>query len=284
MSRDIWRLESDADTRSVPPVTRGWSHWLPAWVLAFTLCGLPSLTYADEPRPVESSPSNPSQTEALGHYERGREHFRAGRYGEAIIELKAALALDPSSANLLYNVAYTSELLGDLRGAIDYYRKELAALPDSEAAEREKVMLTLRRLEGRLAERPVVAPPPPKPPARQFGRADLLFWSSLGGGVALLAGGAVTGVLALAREHEVKNFVAGKDGTLAQRNSLIDQTHMLALSSDILTGAGAALVVTAALLFFLREPKVEQPNAETAPHASLATDGRSVRMTLSAQF
>src|SRR5262245_50184844 len=66
--------------------------------------------------------------EAMEHFDRGRSLFRAGRYREAIVELKAALELDPKSPVLMYNVAYTSELQGDLRQAAAYYRKYLAAL------------------------------------------------------------------------------------------------------------------------------------------------------------
>jgi hypothetical protein len=155
-------------------------------------------------------------------------------------------------------------------------------LPASEREEREKTKITLQRLEGRLKEHPAASTPPP-PAARGFGRADLLFWSILGGGAASLAGGAITGVLALQREHDVKGFVAGKDGSLAQRKKLIDQTHTFALASDIMIGAGAALVVAAGLLFSLRAPG-EHPSDVQTPKAGVATDGRSTLVTLSGRF
>jgi hypothetical protein len=254
---------------------------------AALLLSAPEVARADEPTPdevqngAEHAPSQNAPPEALSHYERGREQFREGRYKEAVVELKAALALDPTSPNLMYNVAYTNELLGNLEEAIHYYRKYVVALPVAETTEREKIQVTLRRLEGRLAEHPATTAPPPPPP-RAFGRADFWFWASLGAGGALLAGGTVTGVLALKHEHDVKVFVAGTDGTLADRNALIDQTHLLALSSDIMTGAGAALVVTAALLFFLREPR-PQAKSET-PRAQLTADRHTVRLTLSGQL
>jgi tetratricopeptide (TPR) repeat protein len=255
--------------------------WASLGALAFSLCVV-AAARAEEPAPAQSELLKEAPPAALEHYERGREHFRSGHYREAIVELKAALALDPSSANLLYNVAYTSELAGDIRGAIEYYDKYVAALPASEREEREKTKVTLHRLEGRLKEHPAAATAP-TPAARGFGRADVLFWSLLGGGAASLAGGAITGVVALQREHDVKNFVAGKDGSLARRNKLIDQTHSFALASDIMMGAGAALVIAAGLLFSLRAP-VEHPTDATSPQAGIATDGRSLVATLRGRF
>jgi tetratricopeptide (TPR) repeat protein len=273
---------------------RGWTGrcavWVPPLLLVYALVLIaPRPARADEPESAEQEKPAPDQAppQAISHYERGREHFRAGRYGEAIVELKAALALDPSSPNLLYNVAYTSELLGNLHEAIDYYRKYLVALPESRTADREKVLETLRRLEGRRATQPPPAArtsTAPPPATRGFGRADLWFWTSLGSGAALLAGGAVTGVLALQRQSEVRGFVAGPDGTLAKRQGLINQANTLALSCDILTGAGAALVVTAGLLFFLRDPAPTRPRDSTAPKAGLVTDGRAALLTLSGAF
>jgi tetratricopeptide (TPR) repeat protein len=264
-------------------------QWASSSLLALALLlGVPPAARADEPARgddaarVEHPPSEGAPPEALSHYKLGREHFRAGRYDKAIVELKAALALDPTSPNLTYNVAYTSELLGNLSDAIDYYRKYLIALPKSEATERDKIEVTLRRLEGRLAEQPATTNQTNVPPARGLGRADVWFWASLGGGAALLGGGAVTGLLALQREHEVKTFVAGKNGTLADRQALIDETHHLALACDITTAAGAAFVVTAALLFFLREPKSEP--AREPPRASIATDGRNAIFLLGGSF
>jgi tetratricopeptide (TPR) repeat protein len=256
----------------------------------FVMC----LTWAACARADEPHLEEPSQTdrtpppEAREHYERGRDYFRAGRYGEAIVELKAALALDPESRTLLYNVAYTSELLGSVDEAISYYEKYLTALPESETGEREKTEVTLRRLRGRRAEQataPQAQPestpaPSPEPSA---GRADVWFWLSLGAGVASLAGGAVTGVLALQRENDVSHFVVGKDGSLKDHDALIDQANTLALSSDVLVAAGGAFVVTAALLYFLRDDTPEPPQDE-AVAASLISNGRTTLFTLHGRF
>ena len=46
---------------------------------------------------------------AIERYNRGRAHYQAGRYREALAELEKALALDPNSPNLVYNVARVYE-------------------------------------------------------------------------------------------------------------------------------------------------------------------------------
>jgi tetratricopeptide (TPR) repeat protein len=256
-------------------------------VLVIAFAGVPARVRADDaPHLAEPGTSErAAPPEAISHYELGREHFRAGRYGEAIVELKAALALDPDSANLRYNVAYTSELLGKLDEAIDYYAKYLKALPDSAQTEREKTRLTIERLRGRLSEQATepVSQSAPSEPRASAGRADVWFWAALSGGAALLAGGGVTGVLALKREDDASNFVVGKDGSLEQHRALIDQANTFALSSDLLFAGGAALVVGSALLFFLRDPSPEHASKPIA-RAALSTDGKSALLTLRGAF
>jgi tetratricopeptide (TPR) repeat protein len=254
-------------------------------------CVAPSQARAEDASPQLAEPSDAERAappEAKDHYERGREHFRAGRYGEAIVELKAALDIDPSSANLLYNIAYTSELLGKLDDAIDYYERYLDALPASAAAEREKTQVTLQRLRGRQSEKAAEAPAPSPAAASEgsFGRADVWFWASLGGGVALLGSGAVTGMLALKRQDDAADFVVGKDGGLKQHKSLVDQSNTLALASDLMFAGGGALIVGAALLYFLRAPDDADSDPEQAAtaRAGFATDGKSAVLTLHGAF
>ena len=79
-------------------------------VLVALILGAPSVALSKE-HSLENAEAPP---EAKTHFDSGREHFRAGRYREAIVELKAALELDPDSPTLMYNVAYANELLGDL--------------------------------------------------------------------------------------------------------------------------------------------------------------------------
>lgn len=226
--------------------------------------------------------------EAIELYRSGREHYRAGRYREAIADLKAALELDPESPNLIYNVAKVNESLGNLDEAIDYFRHYLRLLSGSETEERARIRETILRLEGARTEvkaraeiepdlREWNTPPPAAQPAA--GRADAAFWITGGAGVALLGASAVTGVLALQREADVQDFVTGPDGSTAERQGLIDQADTLSVVTDVLWISGAAAVTSAVLLYFLRDSE-RPPSVE----ARVSTDGRSARLDLMGTF
>ena len=123
----------------------------------------------------------------------------------------------------------------------------------------------MRRLEGARAElvtraraeRNELKDPPSAVVAQPPGRADTLFWATAGGGLALLVGGGVMGVMALKREDDVADFVAGEgqDGSLTRRDELISQADSFATLSDVGFVAGGLLVAASALLYFLREPE-----------------------------
>lgn len=208
-------------------------------------------------------------SDALRRYELGREHYLAGRYREALTELKAALELDPSSLNLTYNVARVNEDLGNLDEAISYYQDYLALLPQSDRKERGKTDKTLRRLQGAreevAAERSASAlkgfgPAPAPEPKPSFGRMDVWFWTAAVGGVGLAAAGGVAGLLALQRKDDVAAFVVGPDGSFATRKALGEQADNYALTADVCFLAGGVALTGAALLFFLRAP---EDDAET---------------------
>lgn len=209
-----------------------------------------------------ASAQSEAPQEAIDLYRSGRAHYDAGRYRDAIVDLKAALALDPESPNLLYNVARVSELLGNLDEAIAYYTRYVGMLSDAENDERERITATIHRLEGARTELAAHANQQPEtlreviyrePPAA--GTADALFWITGGTGVVLIGGSIVTGVLALVREKEANKFVIGQDGNAAERAQLIHQTDTLALVSDLMLIGGIASLAGATALYFLREPE-----------------------------
>lgn len=237
--------------------------------------------------PPSNQEGKEAPPEAIELYLRGREHYRAGRYRAAITDLKAALRLDPGSPNLMYNVARVSELLGNLDEAIDYYRRYLKSLPGSETEERDRIRETLQRLEGartQVRARAAEDTSDLRAPSRATRidavlAADTWFWISAGTGVALLAGGAVAGVLALDRENRVADYVAGdsRDGDLEGRDDLIRAADSLALTSDVLLVAGAVLTTTAAFLLFARDPEGDAQR-ERAAVVRPSTRGATLRV------
>jgi tetratricopeptide (TPR) repeat protein len=213
---------------------------------------------AGEPEATSREPP----AEALEHYNRGRELYKAGRYREALEELKQALALDPESANLVYNVARVYELLGEIDLAIQHYVRYQKLLPPDQSEEIARVEGTLQRLEG---AREQVTPEQASPrapagagPKRQRGVADAAFWTITATAAAALAGGGTVGFMALQADQDAKRFTVGEDGDLRDHGKKILLADRLALASDLTLLAGASLGVTAILLYALRTKPVQE--------------------------
>jgi tetratricopeptide (TPR) repeat protein len=233
----------------------------------------------------------PPQT-AVEHYNRGREHYQAGRYREALVELEAALTTDPRSPNLVYNVARVHELLGQLDAASQFYQRYRDMLPQNETEERERVDAILLRLEGAQEQvGPIAAPPAdewrerePDPPTRmKRGVADAAFWTMATMGAAALLTSAATGALALKEEKDARDFVVGADGTAEDLSKSYRRADRLALSSDATLVIGTTFAVTSILLYMLREKAVpiEGPAEKTASF-SLGASSKGLMLTFGA--
>jgi tetratricopeptide (TPR) repeat protein len=241
------------------PQTRGWS--LALILLAFPTQALAQAgagTKIDRPATASQTDGDQPPTGAVDHYLLGRRWYLAGRYRDALVELKAALELDPNSADLLYNVARVYENLRQFDEAIAFYQRYAEALPIDNTEERQRTDKTIGRLQGakrefeqqqRLEHEQAAQSPAPS----GVGRADFVFWLTGGAAIALLAAGSVTGVMALRRSDEVGPFVVGQTGTFARRQQLAHQAEQLALTTDVLLGSGVAAFAGALLLFLLRD-------------------------------
>jgi tetratricopeptide (TPR) repeat protein len=201
--------------------------------------------------------------EAMTLFESAREHYRNGRYPEAIEELERALVLDPAAPTLLFNLGRVYELTGDYDRSIATYERLLALIgPDAE--EREQTETTLARLRG-ARER---ATPPPTAEevgtmeegptfVRQSGVADDAFWGVLiAGGVVALGAGAL-GVTAIVLRGRVDNWVLGLDGTLEDRDLTLMTTQGLGIAADVTGGVAVATLAAAVGLYVFRERTYE---------------------------
>ena len=89
---------------------------------------------------------------AKEHFRAGQQAFAAGRYDEAIKELRRAYALEHRPP-LLVNIARTFEKLKDARNATQFYEKYLAAAPDAaDAGEIRRAIAALARAEATPVE------------------------------------------------------------------------------------------------------------------------------------
>ncbi len=257
--------------------------WLSA-VLCLVLCQVAPATAQ------ETAPHNPPAA-AIEGYNRGRALYLAGRYREAVIELERALALDPTSPNLVYNVARVYELLGELSKATSFYERYRGMLPASETEERERVASILMRLQGARTQ---ATPEPPGPPTDSLrnpeletdrepessrGVADSVFWvTASAGAVSLVAGGAA-GMLALQTEKKVDKFVLGPDGSASKRDDLTDQADRFALTSDVLLMLGTTFVVSSILLYALREKPRDDAARSTRRQLALGVSTHGLALT-----
>jgi tetratricopeptide (TPR) repeat protein len=235
--------------------------------------------------------SQAEQREAVELYRRGREHFEAGRYREAIADLEQALARDPSSPTLVYNVARVYELLGELDQAIRYYQVFLRMLGPDEDDERTRVADTIARLQGARDQVGTTDPvaPPDNPQidrpviVEERGVADVAFWATVVTAGALLAGGGVFGALALTMDGNA-DCVVGDQCTLIERDDYGAMANNFALTADILFVAGGVAAVAATLLYALRTRQVETYPQYQGTTAYIGTDGRSAVVGVEGRF
>jgi tetratricopeptide (TPR) repeat protein len=201
--------------------------------------------------------------EAMTLFESARDHYRNGRYAEAVEELERALVLDPAAPTLLFNLGRVYELMGEYDRSIATFERLLAVIgPDAE--ERAQTETTLARLRG---AREHAAPPPSAAEVgtmeegptfvRERGVADDGFWGVLvGGGVAALGAGAL-GITALVLRGIVDNWVLGLDGTLEDRDLMLVNAQGLGIAADVTGGVAVAALAAAVGLYVFRERTYE---------------------------
>ncbi|MFW5921208.1 MAG: tetratricopeptide repeat protein, partial [Polyangiales bacterium] len=246
------------------------------------------------PPPARAQRTDKPPNEAVEFYQRGREHYRQGRYREAVDDLERALMLDPGSPTLMYNLAKVHELLGHIDESIEYYEGYLEMLPADEHDERERIETTLQRLRGARdevqaggdpPEARTQAPPEPDDELRGGARyvtargvADVPFWVTLASGAAVLGIGAALGGAALSKDKQADGFVLGPDGTVDDRDALQSKADRLAITADVMLVAGAGTVVAAGLLYLLRTETDEL--LPSGARAAVGTDGHGAVLTL----
>lgn len=125
-------------------------------VLSWTGPALP-IAQAQESQTVASAQAagdDDQRTLAKRRFDRGREHFSARRYRDAIHAFELAYAMWPAP-DLLFNIGRAYEELGDAASAVSYFERYLRdAINAPDAAEvRARVALLERRLEQAEAHR-----------------------------------------------------------------------------------------------------------------------------------
>jgi tetratricopeptide (TPR) repeat protein len=208
---------------------------------------------------------------AIELFQRAREAYQQGRYSDAARDLEQALALDPSSPTLLFNLARVSELSGELDRAIEVYQRYLEVLPPGDAAERDRTEAAIRRMQGaqeyRRSDEDVYSQPIY---VSQRGVADDAFWGTLGAGAAITLGGVALMITTVAIRESATQFVVGLDGNFDDRAARFALANDLALATDITGAVGGAALLAAGLLWVARERTVEMYPGGAPPIATIA--------------
>jgi tetratricopeptide (TPR) repeat protein len=228
--------------------------------------------------PGTSTPSREAPRESIELFQRARDHYQNGRYAQAAGDLERALALDPGSPTLLYNLARVYELSGEHERAVTIYQRYLEVIPESDLAERQRTELAIRRLEGAQEyTRPDEEAYSQTLYVQQRGVADELFWTTLViGGVATLVAVGLAIATSIS-DASLGSFVLGPDGDLGDREDLIDRTSTLALATDVTGGVAGGVLLGAVLLWVLRERTVElYPDGTTTAWIDVGDRGTTI--------
>ena len=237
------------------------------------LAGLAAAASAN-PRPATAQDAGPTSSAnvaaARRHFDKARTDYAQGSYREAIAELEAAHALDPSAKDLVFNLGVVHEKLSDIDDALQWF--QLYTTMTLTPQERDRADAYIRRLEGakkELAQHPPepspsgstgapspsesallpIGPPPPAPPRR--GRIDGATIAAVSVTGAALVFATVMSVKAKVDEPPTP-FVTGRDGTYPELQSRTDTAHREAIFADVGFGLAIAAGITAAVLYFAR--------------------------------
>jgi tetratricopeptide (TPR) repeat protein len=229
----------------------------------------------------ETSPANVAA--ARRHFDRARAYYAQGAYREAISELEAAHALDPSAKDLVFNLGVVHEKLADIDDALKWFR--LYTSMNLTDQERERANAYLRRLEGAKKEleakqaaataaassssssrAPTLHPPPPEKP--QYGRIDAYTIAAASVAVVGLTTGTVLGIKALA-DKPASNSITGPNFTYPQLMSKTHQAHNEAIAADIGFGVAVAAAAVTAYLYLAR-PRFTAPSTTGSTTVSAA--------------
>lgn len=191
----------------------------------------------------------------------GMQAYRAKDYATAIDKFEAAYSVNPQP-ELVYNIARANEKSLKRDAAIAAYERFLE-LPGTTADLRAKALGALEALRKEKAAlervaRVEAAPPPAvaggspapgsvttAPPAK---RSRTLEWALIGGGAAVVATGAIFGVLALQANSDFDDLQASGADRMTLEDKQSDAQNN-ALAADVLIGVGAVSIIAGTIMY-----------------------------------
>ena len=204
-----------------------------AFALAFAMSLSPAAAMAATPE---------EEARAAELFAESADHYRDGRFEDAVRLLQRAYAADEPV--LLYNLARAYEGNGDLREAIDAYRKYLERT--EEVKDRGAIERRIATLDAQLAEREELAADAEAArrraeeaeAQREQPSASPYPWIVAGAGGATLVVSAVLGGLAKSRQGKAED----EPEQIAAAEAL-DEAETFATATNVTLAVGGALLV-----------------------------------------
>jgi tetratricopeptide (TPR) repeat protein len=210
-------------------------HHLSAALLALSL-QLPYLTLG---LPRAASAEEISQEEA--EYEKGLTYFKAGDYERAVLSFMSVYRIAPNP-NLVYNIARSFEELKRFNEAADFYTEYLKLKPN--ASDRAQIEITIKTLRSLAQSQPSTASKSAASGSNTgaSGR-DVLMWSAIGVGGALLATGVWSGLKAsdAAERRDAATSASAYQSAQDEMSSAAGRADLLYLGGALFMGAGVTL-------------------------------------------
>lgn len=272
--------------------------WARALGLLAMMLALPAQPVEAQGAVHDDAAASPADSEeARMHFDLARRYYDTGRFDDAAREFEAAYAMSPLPP-LTYNLYLAYRDGGQDVQAARWLRRYL----DSDApqgATRSRLEARLQVLEERLrssAAGDEAADPQTAPQADEPGETSLspddppvatedeptgdgpgvAPWILVGAGGALIAAGAVTGLMALGESSDLDDLCPTRDTCSAGFEDAASRGETLAVVTDVLWISGAAAAVTGVLWALL----AGDDDQESTPRAGLACDDTGCIATL----
>lgn len=127
--------------------------------LALTVLAIPAVVFAQD-----------NTARAREHYKTAQEDYKAGRYRNAVVQLKKAYAIKPHPT-VLRQMGHCYKALGDIDNALENYQLYVEMAPG--APDLAEIQETIRELEEAQKDQPQAAPAPVVAPIPVPARASV---------------------------------------------------------------------------------------------------------------
>ena len=188
--------------------------------------------------------------QAEGLFFSGLSHYRRSHFEEAAVDFQKAFTLT-HHRDLLYNIARSREQLGDIAGAIEWYRTYLTTQPADETAMIHKIRLLGGDPSGGGTHKVEIKAKPPVEEVVEERGAGAWPWVVLSVGAASVGAGTYLGLQAL---DEAKLARASDVRSEAEEHK--DSAESQAMLADIGFAVGAVAVGGAVLLWWMADDEM----------------------------